>query len=1033
MIDHARDAESVFLAALDRATPQEWAAFAEEACAGKPALLQRVRQLLEAHAESQGPLDVPPAGLGATVDLPPLPERPGTLIGPYQLLEPLGEGGMGTVWLAQQTEPVQRQVALKLIKAGLYSQPALARFEAERQVLALMDHPNIAKVHDAGTTPDGHPYFVMELVQGVPITRYCDEHRLTPRQRLELFVPVCQAIQHAHQKGIIHRDLKPSNVLVTRYDERPVPKVIDFGVAKATGPQLTEQTLHTGFGAVVGTPEYMSPEQASCNALDVDTRSDIYALGVLLYELLAGSPPFSRKELEQAGVLEMLRVIREQEPPRPSTRLSTAEGLPTLAANRGTEPAKLTKLVRGDLDWIVLKALEKDRSRRYETASAFAADVQRYLKDEAVHACPPSALYRFRKFSRRNRGALTAGVVIATALLLTMVVLALSTAWVWKENQAKNTALELAERRREAAEKARGKALEAVERMLTRVADEWVAAIPQMQGVRKSLLEDAAALYTDLIALNPGDAQAYHERGWVYILLARNDQARADFERATELEPDNPEYHGTLATLLTYGSLFQNKPRSLHHARRMVELRPTDALARGILAQAYLSAGQTNEGVAELRKGAELARGTALEHKLLAVVEQEAGNWRNVIAHLQQVRESPPPDMWVYRLLAEAHLALGEDAQALAAIDRGVELGLRHSDEPAGPSQVRGRYRGIRAPAPTSEALAGFYELRCKIHLRQKKYASAEADFNNYLNIYADRSARWPVYRDRALAHFDQGHYEQALADLARAIEIKPDEWHLYKHRALAHFHLGHYEQALADVARPIEAIAIRPDDFYNVLWISADLVVSCPDEKFRAGMLALADKAIKRAPGNAGGYFARGHLYRALQQYDKARADFKKAVARVEREATDVFALYEGAWFLATCSEVEFRDPKRAVTLARKAVALEPTNWYRRNALGVAHYRAGDCRAAVVALEKSMELGSGGDSFVWFFLAMAHWQLGDRQQARTWYGKAVAGMDQHRHDQWREEGLKRFRAEAAELLGVKDPPSRKEIAPSKP
>jgi tetratricopeptide (TPR) repeat protein len=679
-----------------------------------------------------------------------------------------------------------------------------------------------------------------------------------------------------------------------------------------------------------------------------------------------------------------------------------------------------------------MKALEKDRDRRYETASAFAADVQRYLKDEAVQACPPSALYRFRKFSRRNKGALTAGVVIATALLLTVVVLALSTAWVWKENQAKNTALVLAEQRREAAEQARGKALEAVERMLTRVADEWVAAIPQMRWVRKSLLEDAAALYTDLIALNPGDARAYHERGWVYILLARIDQARADFERATALEPDNPEYHGTLATLLFYdGTFFLDKPRGLHHARRMVELRPTDPLARGILATAYLETGQPNEGVAELRKGAELARGTALEHKLLAVVEQQAGNWRNVIAHLQQVREPPPPDLWVYRNLAEAHLALEEDAQALIFIDRGVELGLRPSDGPGRPWQVRGRYRGIRMPVPTSEALAGFYDLRCKIHLRQKNYAAALADLNSYFNIFAGRSDKsyW-AYRDQALAHFDLGHYEQALADLARAIEIKPDEWTLYKHRALAHFHLGHYEQALADVARPIE---VRPDDFYNVLWIPADLVASCPDETFRAGMLALADKAIERAPGNAGGYFARGHLYRALKQDDKARADFKKAVARVGPDATDVIALYEGAWFLATCSEVEFRDPKRAVTLATKAVELQPTNWYRRNGLGVAHYRAGDYRAAVVALEKSMELGSGGDSFVWFFLAMAHWQLGDPQQARTWYDKAVAGMDKHKHDQWREEGLKRFRAEAAELLGVKDPPSRKAIAPSKP
>ena len=345
------------------------------------------------------------------------PRRPARSIGPYKLLEQIGEGGMGTVWMAQQTEPVKRLVAVKLIKAGMDSKQVIARFEAERQALALMDHPNIARVLDAGTTSAGRPYFVMELVKGVPITKYCDEHHLTPRQRLELFIPVCQAVQHAHQKGIIHRDLKPSNVLVALYDGKPVPKVIDFGVAKAAGQQLTDKTLVTGFGAIVGTLEYMSPEQAEINQLDIDTRSDIYSLGVLLYELLTGSTPFSRKELEKAGMLEMLRVIREEEPPKPSTQLSTAEGLPTLAANRGTEPAKLTKLVRGELDWIVMKALEKDRNRRYETANGFAMDVQRYLADEPVQACPPSAGYRLRKFVRRNKGRVAASVALAAVLI----------------------------------------------------------------------------------------------------------------------------------------------------------------------------------------------------------------------------------------------------------------------------------------------------------------------------------------------------------------------------------------------------------------------------------------------------------------------------------------------------------------------------------------------------------------------------------------------------------------------------------------
>jgi serine/threonine protein kinase len=361
---------------------------------------------------------------------PPIEEQAGVILaGKYKLIEHIGQGGMGSVWMAQQQEPVKRLVAVKLIKSGQDSGTILTRFEAERQTLALMDHPNIAKVLDAGTTgepatpgasapgPVGRPFFVMELVKGVSITQYCDDHKLTLRQRLELFVPVCQAIQHAHQKGVIHRDIKPSNVLVALYDDRPVPKVIDFGLAKATGAQLTEQTLLTGFGALVGTPQYMSPEQATLDNLDIDTRSDIYSLGVVLYELLAGSPPFRKKELEQAGMLEVLRVIREEEPPWPSTRLSSDQTLPSLAAKRGTEPAKLTRLLRGELDWIVMKALEKERSRRYETANGLAMDIQRYLADEPVLAGPPSAAYRLRKFVKRNKGRVLAGVLVLLALV----------------------------------------------------------------------------------------------------------------------------------------------------------------------------------------------------------------------------------------------------------------------------------------------------------------------------------------------------------------------------------------------------------------------------------------------------------------------------------------------------------------------------------------------------------------------------------------------------------------------------------------
>jgi WD40 repeat protein/serine/threonine protein kinase len=440
MAEQLQDAEVIFFAALERLNPAERAAYVEGACAGDAALLARVRKLLAFHDETRGPLDAAPPGCEGPENERP-PESAGTVIGPYKLVQAIGEGGMGTVWMAQQTQPVKRLVALKVIKPGMDSRQVLARFEAERQALALMDHPNIARVLDAQATPGGRPYFVMELVKGAPLTKYCDEHRLTPRQRLELFIPVCQAIQHAHQKGIIHRDIKPSNVLVALYDGKPVPKVIDFGIAKATGQQLTDRTLVTGFGNVVGTLEYMSPEQAEVNQLDIDTRSDIYSLGVLLYELLTGTTPLEKKRLAKAAMLEVLRMIREVEPPRPSTRLSESkESLPSISAQRQLEPAKLTKLVRGELDWIVMKALEKDRNRRYETANGFALDIQRYLADEPVQAAPPSAWYRFRKFALRNKVALTAGAAVAAALVLAVMVLAVSVVLVRQEQAATDQA-----------------------------------------------------------------------------------------------------------------------------------------------------------------------------------------------------------------------------------------------------------------------------------------------------------------------------------------------------------------------------------------------------------------------------------------------------------------------------------------------------------------------------------------------------------------------------------------------------------------
>ena len=366
---------------------------------------------------------------------------PGTTVaGRYRLLEAIGEGGMGTVWMAEQRVPVKRLVALKLIKLGMASKTVLARFEAERQAMALMDHPNIAKVLDGGMTEDGRPYFVMELVRGIPLTQYCDERRLSISERLDLFVQICQAVQHAHQKGVIHRDIKPTNILVTEHDGRPVPKVIDFGLAKALqgAHALTEQTLYTAFGAMVGTPLYMAPEQVGISALDVDTRSDVYALGVILYELLTGSTPLEKQRFKEAAWDEICRLIREEEPPRPSVRLSSSDAALSIAAFRHTEPDKLGRQLRGDLDWIVLKSLEKDRNRRYETANGLAMDIQRYLASEPIMARPPTSLYRFQKMVRRNKLIVAAAGAVLAALV---VGLGLSTWLFIQEREARQRAV----------------------------------------------------------------------------------------------------------------------------------------------------------------------------------------------------------------------------------------------------------------------------------------------------------------------------------------------------------------------------------------------------------------------------------------------------------------------------------------------------------------------------------------------------------------------------------------------------------------
>ncbi len=920
--------------------------FLQHVCSEDHEVLNRVRRLLRAHDESPSFLESPPRGIAATIDHPPL-ELPGTQIGPYKLLEQIGEGGMGIVYVASQKEPLRRKVALKVIKPGMDTREVVARFEAERQALALMDHPNIAKVFDAGATDAGRPYFVMELVQGTPITEYCDRQQLSTRERLALFVTLCHGVQHAHQKGVIHRDLKPSNLLVEVHDVRPVPKIIDFGIAKAVGQQLSEQSLHTALDQMVGTPIYMSPEQAGQSAVDVDTRSDIYSLGVVLYELLTGSTPFEKDTLRTAGVDELRRIIREVEPPRPSARVSTlqAADLSTISERRHIEPRKLSQQLRGDLDWIVMKALDKDRDRRYASASALATDVQRYLDDEPVQARPPSLPHHAAKWVRRHRplvwsaaavltiAVAAGGVLFGTSYRRTALLerdagehLAAATAFLGSGNYtAADRELADARGHLEAAGNDKGPLAENVTSLTAAIAAKTQAMgdFEQFQDLRQRIHSEMYALDRDILVQAQEHTPQALDLFGVFATEPWKSQAgfkNLDTERQTILD------EGAVELLFVWARLEMGQSDTQPAAERIAGYRqaiealdkiesfhpPIPAVALW-MADGWEAVGDT-AAAAEARARAESLQPTAAtDYYLLGEYHARHGQQDEALASYWQALARQPDH---YLSLLAAGVALGELKEYKSA---------------------EAMLTGAIAMQPKTTL---GYVKRGASRLGQGKILLAQADFQEAVKLDPELAA---ALIRRAGDFRENLELDKALADLDEAIRLDPKSAWAYAQRSLVYITQGDLDKVIADCNA-----AIQLDAKYPLAYASRAAAYRCKGDLEKA--LADSNEVIRLDPTFSGGYYERGADYDAKGEYDKALADLNEALRLDPNWANTV---------LPTRANVYLgrREYDKAMADCDEAIRLSPKNIWAYFERAAIHEARGDVEKALAELSQAIGL----------------------------------------------------------------------------